>query len=178
MSRLAKKPIQIPAGVEARVDGATVTVSGPKGVLNRVFRDDISFELLPNTITLSLNRKTLTSRTLLGTYAAHIKNMVTGVSKGFEKKLTIEGTGYRAKVQGSSIILSLGYSHDVTMNIPEGLTVAVKENEMTINGADREKVGQFAAVVRTKRPPEPYKGKGIRYSDEVIQRKQGKKAVT
>lgn len=178
MSRLAKKPIQIPAGVEVRIDGANITVKGSRGNLERTFQDDVSFTLESSAVVLSLNRKTLMSRALIGTYAAHIKNMIIGVSKGFEKKLAIEGTGYRAKVTGKTLVLSLGYSHDISMNIPEGLSVTIKEDKLTIIGADKELVGQFAAVVRAKRPPEPYKGKGVRYSDEVVERKQGKKAVT
>ena len=178
MSRLAKKPIMIPEKVEVKQDGDNLTITGPLGTLSRNFKRDIKITVVDGSIQVETTRNSLDVRALVGTYASLIKNMIKCVTEGFTKKLIIEGTGYRAKLSGNSIILSLGYSHDVPMEVPEGIKAEVKDETLTLTGTDNELVGQFAANIRAKRPPEPYKGKGVRYSDEVIERKQGKKAVT
>lgn len=176
MSRLAKKPIIIPSGVEVFVSEGVLRVKGPLGELTRAFPSALTLSVSDGAVSLALANFSA-AKPLLGTYTAHLKNMIFGASKGFEKSLLVEGTGYRARVSGDTLTLSLGFSHEVLMKIPAGLKVAVKENEIIISGTDKELIGQFAADVRSKRPPEPYKGKGVRYKDEVIIRKQGKKAV-
>lgn len=177
MSRLAKKPIEFPAGVSATFDGRTLTVTGPKGNLTRTFRDEITINLEGNTITVELRAKDVFARSLLGTYAAHIRNMVNGVSQGYEKKLILEGVGFKSAVSGNSLDLALGFSHPVKVEIPQGLTVTAEKNVISISGIDKEQVGQFSAYVRSLKKPEPYKGKGMRYEGEVIRRKQGKKSA-
>jgi large subunit ribosomal protein L6 len=177
MSRLAKNPIEIPVGVTVATKGGALLVSGPKGKLERPVFSEIIFTITDKDVVLAPKKKTLFLRALLGTYAAHVKNMITGVTKGFEKKLIIEGIGYKAVLAGKELVLSLGFSHPVKLKIPEGLAVAVEKNAITVSGADKEIVGQFASVIRSKKIPEPYKGKGIRYDGEVVRRKQGKKAA-
>lgn len=179
MSRLANKPIAIPGNTEVSVDGTTVSVKGPKGSLSRVFRPEIiAIAAADNAVVLEKKIETPESKALWGTYASHIINMIDGVNAEFEKKLIVEGVGFKSEVQGTKIVLDLGFSHRVEMNIPEGLTVTAEKNEITIRGIDKELVGSFAAEIRAKKKPEPYKGKGIRYDGEVIRRKQGKKSVT
>ncbi len=177
MSRLAKKPIPLPEKVEAVFSDGVLTVKGPLGSLSREIRNPITVDVANGEVAITSAKKTIESRALLGTYAAHLRNMIHGVTKGFTKELMIEGTGYKAKVQGSELVLSVGFSHDVPVAIPEGITVTSDKEGMKITGIDKEVVGAFAAEVRGWKEPEPYKGKGIRYKNEVIERKQGKKAV-
>ncbi|MBX4192264.1 50S ribosomal protein L6 [Candidatus Parcubacteria bacterium] len=177
MSRLAKRPIQIPAKTEVTISGGTVSVKGPKGTLTREGNRHVAIAVTPEGVTVSPKNETLESRAAIGTYASHIRNMIEGVNTGFTKKLLVEGVGYKWDVQGKNLNLGLGFSHPVKMNIPEGLTVAADKGTLTITGFDKEVVGQFAANVRALKKPEPYKGKGIRYEGEVIRRKQGKKAA-
>src|SRR3989344_1953898 len=153
MSRLAKKPIVIPEKVEVKKDGGAISVTGPLGTLSRDFRNDIEIKIEGRNISISPKRNSLETKALVGTYASLIRNMIGGVTEGFQKKLIIEGTGYRAKLSGNSVVLSLGYSHDVTMEIPEGVKAEVKEDTLTLSGASNELVGQFAANIRDKRPP-------------------------
>ena len=177
MSRLAKKPIEIPAGVTATLDHRTLTVTGPKGTLTREFRSEISIVIEGSEIVVTTKGGDVFSRSLLGTYASHIKNMIAGVTTGYEKKLILEGVGFKSAVAGSSLDLALGFSHPVKVAIPQGLTVTADKNIISISGIDKEMVGQFSAYVRSLKKPEPYKGKGFRYEDEVIRRKQGKKSA-
>jgi len=178
MSRIAKQPIALPEKVSATLDGLTLTVKGPLGELSRDFRDNIKIEVDEKEIKVSKSHDTVLTRALVGTYASHIKNMIEGVSKGFEKKLIIEGVGYRYNINGTNVNMDLGFSHPVVVPIPEGVKVIVEKNVMTISGLNKELVGEFAAKIRAYKETEPYKGKGIRYSDEVIRRKQGKRSST
>ena len=176
MSRLGKIPVVIPAGVEITFVENLLTVKGSKGTLTREIKKDIAVTIEGNQVTL-IPQKTDKAPALWGTYAAHIRNMIEGVTKGYSKVLQIEGVGYRAEVKGNILVLSVGYSHPVELPIPVGVTVLVEKSVVTLSGHDKEVIGQFAANVRKVRKPEPYKGKGIRYQDEYIIRKQGKKAV-
>ena len=176
MSRIGKKPVPVPSGVTANVQGQTVSVKGPKGVLTFVVDDSVAVVLDKSEIKVDPRNETKRARAMWGTSRALIDNMVTGVTQGFEKKLEINGVGYRAAVQGKNLQLALGYSHDVVYAIPEGITVATpKPTEIVVSGIDLRKVGQVAAEIRRYRPPEPYKGKGVKYADEFIFRKEGKK---
>lgn len=177
MSRIAKKPITIPPKTEASFSGGIMTVKGPLGTLTKTFRPYINVVVENGTITLTPNGISLQSRALWGTYASHIKNMLAGVNKAYEKKLVVEGIGFKADVKGTNLVLAVGFSHPVNIPIPSDLKVTTDKNNVIVSGMDSEKVGQFAAVVRATKKPEPYLGKGIRYSDEVIRRKQGKKAA-
>ncbi|MEK7627888.1 MAG: 50S ribosomal protein L6 [Patescibacteria group bacterium] len=177
MSRIGKKPITIPTGVAVSVLNGTVTVKGKAGTLVRNFRPIVSIVAEGNEVIVSPHAKTRLAKALWGTYAAHVKNMIAGVEKPFAKQLIIEGVGYKANIVGKKVVLAVGYSHPVELEIPDGVTVTVEKGVVTISGIDRDIVGQFAANIRATRKPEPYKGKGIRYSDEVIRRKQGKKTV-
>ncbi len=177
MSRLGKQPIQIPAGVEVTSGNAVLTVKGPKGTLTRALVSDVALTVKDNEVTLTPKPGSDKAKALWGTFAAHLRNMITGVTVGFVKKLEIEGVGYRAEAQGQKIKLSMGYSHPVELMAPEGVSILVEKSVVTISGYDIEKVGQFAADVRAVREPEPYKGKGIHYVGEYIIRKQGKKGV-
>jgi large subunit ribosomal protein L6 len=176
MSRIGKKPVTIPSGVTATVEGQTVKMKGPKGQLQFVAHDDVEVKFEKGVIRVAPRSETNRARALYGTARAQIANLVAGVTKGFEKKLEITGVGYRAAMQGKNLQLALGYSHDVVFPIPEGIQVVVpKPTEITITGSDIQKVGQVAAEIRAFRPPEPYKGKGVKYVDEFIFRKEGKK---
>ena len=176
MSRVGKKPVTVTAGVTATVEGQVVKMKGPKGQLQFVVHDDVSVKLDNGSITVAPRLETNRARALYGTARAQIANLLEGVTKGFEKKLDITGVGYRAALQGKKLQLALGYSHDVVYDIPEGILVTVpKPTEILISGNDSQRVGQVAAEIRSYRPPEPYKGKGVRYSDEFIFRKEGKK---
>ena len=176
MSRIGTKPVTIPSGVSASVEGQTIKVKGPKGQLQFVVHDDVAVKLDNNVVTVTPRVETNRARAQYGTARAQIANLVAGVTKGFEKKLEITGVGYRAAMQGKNLQLALGYSHDVIFPIPEGIQIAVpKPTEITITGSDIQKVGQVAAEIRAFRPPEPYKGKGVKYVDEFIFRKEGKK---
>jgi len=178
MSRLSKQPIAIPAGVEATINGLDITVKGPKGELSRVFKTDVvSVTLENNAFVLSLAEDTVFSRALIGTYASHLNNMITGVTDGFQKKLIVEGVGFRSEVKGTELHMSLGFSHPVILSIPSELSATAEKNVITITGIDKESTNQFAAQIRAKKKPEPYKGKGIRYEGEIIRRKQGKKSA-
>jgi large subunit ribosomal protein L6 len=177
MSRLAKKPIVIPAGTTVSVSDDTISVKGPKGDLSRALHHDIAVTIAGNEASISMKRKTPLAKALVGTYASHVKSMVKGVNTPFAKVLILEGVGYRVEQQGENLKLLVGFSHPVLLPVPKGLSVKVEKNTLTIEGVNKELVGQFAAEVRGVKPPEPYKGKGFRYSDEVIRRKQGKKAV-
>ena len=175
MSRIGKKTIEIPAGVEVKIEGNLVTVKGPKGTLSRDIHPNIAVEKDGNTITVSRPDDSKQNRSLHGLSRTLIANMVTGTNETFKKELEINGIGYRAEMKGKDLVLKVGYSHDVIMTAPEGVTIEVPApNKIVISGADKQKVGQFAANVREKRPPEPYKGKGIKYADEHIRRKEGK----
>ncbi len=177
MSRLAKKPIVLPPKTEASFSGGVMTVKGPLGTLTKNFRPNINVEVKNGEITLTQAFPGLQSNALWGTYASHIRNMIEGVNKPFEKKLIVEGIGYKADLKGKDLVLAVGFSHTITVPIPADLKVTSEKNVVTISGIDCEKVGQFAAEIRALKKPEPYLGKGIRYSDEVIRRKQGKKAA-
>jgi large subunit ribosomal protein L6 len=176
MSRVGKRPVAIPSGVTANVEGQTVKMKGPKGQLQFVVHDDVEVKFDKGAVTVAPRFETNRARALYGTARARISNLVDGVTKGFEKKLEITGVGYRAAMQGKNLQLALGYSHDVVYAIPEGITIAVtKPTEITITGNDIQRVGQVAAEIRAYRPPEPYKGKGVKYVGEFIFRKEGKK---
>lgn len=176
MSRIGKNPVEIPGGVEASLNGRELSVKGPKGQLAWTVPFEIDCKFEDNAFTFSMKKEDKKSRALWGTSRAITQNMVTGVSQGFERKLEINGIGYRAAMQGNKLNLSVGYSHPVNMDVPAGLTVAVNNNtEITVNGPDKQAVGEFAAVVRRVRPPEPYKGKGIRFAGENLMMKEGKK---
>ena len=176
MSRIGKSPVAVPSGITANVAGQTVKVKGPKGTLEVVLHDDVSVALDGDRIKIDPRNETKRARAQWGTSRTLIANLIAGVTKGFEQKLEINGVGYRAAVQGKNLQLALGYSHDVVYPIPEGITIATpKPVEIVISGIDRQKVGQVAAEIREFRPPEPYKGKGVKYATERIFRKQGKK---
>jgi large subunit ribosomal protein L6 len=176
MSRVGKKPVTVPSGVTANVQGQTVSVKGPKGTLSLVVDETVAVAMDKGAIKVDPRNETKRARAMWGTSRSLIDNMMTGVTKGFEKKLEISGVGYRAAVQGKNLQLALGYSHDVVYPIPEGINVATpKPTEIVVSGIDLKKVGQVAAEIRRYRPPEPYKGKGVKYSDEFIFRKEGKK---
>ena len=175
MSRIGKLPVVVPQGVTVEIkDGNTVSVKGPKGTLERTFAPAMGIELKDNEIIVTRPDDKKENKSLHGLTRALINNMVVGVHTGFTKVLEVNGVGYKAQKQGNKLVLSLGYSHPVEMVDPEGLESAVEGNKITVSGISKEKVGQFAAEIRGKRPPEPYKGKGIKYSDEIIRRKVGK----
>ena len=176
MSRVGKRPVSVPSGVTANVEGQTVKMKGPKGQLQVVVHDDVSVTLDKNLVKVEPRFETKRSQSLYGTSRALIANLVEGVTKGFEKKLEINGVGYRAAVQGKNLQLALGYSHDVMYPIPDGISITTpKPTEIVITGSDIQRVGQVAAEIRRWRPPEPYKGKGVKYANEFIFRKEGKK---
>ncbi|WP_119169231.1 50S ribosomal protein L6 [Algihabitans albus] len=176
MSRIGNNPVEVPGGVDVKVDGRTVTAKGKLGQLSYTSTDDVTIALDSGQVTVSPVSGSKQSRAMWGTARARIQNLVTGVNEGFTKNLEITGVGYRAAVQGKTLNLQLGYSHDINYPIPEGLTVKCERpTAISIHGADKQLVGQMAAVVRAMRGPEPYKGKGIRYADEQIIRKEGKK---
>ena len=176
MSRVGKKPVPVPSGVTANVSGTTINVKGPKGALSLVFDERVSVEMDKGEIKVDPKDESKAARALWGTTRANLNNIMTGVTKGFERKLEITGVGYRAAVQGKNLQLALGYSHDVLYPIPEGIAVVTpRPTEIVVTGIDKKKVGQVAAEIRAYRPPEPYKGKGVRYAGEFIFRKEGKK---
>ena len=176
MSRIGKLPITVPAGVTVTVDeNNLVTVKGPKGELTRTVHSNMVVEKEGSTIIVKRPDDNKVNRSLHGLTRTLIANMVNGVNEGFKKELEINGIGYRAAKQGNQLVMNIGYSHQVFMDEPEGITIEVPApNKIVVLGADKQKVGQFAAEIREKRPPEPYKGKGIKYADEVIRRKEGK----
>ncbi|MFA6397394.1 MAG: 50S ribosomal protein L6 [Candidatus Paceibacterota bacterium] len=178
MSRVGKQIIQIPEKTEVKKDGSFIIVKGPKGELKREFKFDvIEVKIENNEITLNPVKSDIFARALWGTYGSHLKNMILGVNTPFEKKLILEGIGFKSEVVGKNLNFALGFSHPVIVPIPDGLEVKAEKNNITISGIDKESVGQFAAKVRSLKKPEPYKGKGFRYFDEVIRRKQGKKSA-
>jgi len=177
MSRVGKQPITVPENVEVKIEGDLVIVKGPKGELKQQIRPEIKVEIKDGEVTLKPAKFHKGTQALWGTYRSHIANMIEGVIEGFEKKLEIEGVGYKANLEGKDLILNLGYSHPIKIKAPEGIEFKVEKNLITVLGIDKQLVGQVAAEIRSKRKPEPYKGKGIRYKDEVIRRKAGKKAV-
>lgn len=177
MSRIGKMPIDIPAGVDVTIDGSTVTVKGPKGELTRTVHKNITVAKDDNVLTVTRPNDENLNKSLHGLTRTLIANMVEGVSKGFSKELEVNGVGYRAQKQGKELVLTVGYSHPVTFQEIDGISIEVPgPNKIIISGSDKQKVGQFAAEVREVRPPEPYKGKGIKYADEHIRRKEGKAA--
>jgi large subunit ribosomal protein L6 len=176
MSRIGKKTVPIPAGVTANIEGQKVKVKGPKGALEAVLHDDVAVKVESGGIKVDPRADTIRARAQWGTSRTLVANLIAGVTKGFEQRLEISGVGYRAAVQGKNLQLALGYSHDIVYPIPEGITIATpRPVEIVISGIDRQKVGQVAAEIRDYRPPEPYKGKGIKYAGEYIFRKEGKK---
>ena len=177
MSRLAKRPIAIPPGAEVTISDMSFSVRGPLGTVSKTLHRDVVLEVGPEGVVVTLKRDNRDIRPLMGTYAAHVKNMFEGVTKGFTKRLLIEGIGFRWEAQGNSLNLNLGFSHPVKVVIPDGLKVTIEKGVLSISGYDKEKVGQFAAEVRALKKPEPYKGKGIRYDGEIVRRKQGKKTA-
>ncbi len=178
MSRIGKQTVIVPSGTEVKLSGITFSVKGPKGTLSRDFPGDITIHIAGNEITFTPNIEgNRTVNALWGTYASHVKNMVIGVNDGYSKKLVLEGVGFKSDVVGTNLNLALGFSHPVKVIIPTGLMVTAEKNVITVTGIDKELVGSFTASIRSMKKPEPYKGKGFHYSDEVIRRKQGKKAA-
>ena len=181
MSRIGKQEILIPTGVKVTQSGNIVTVVGPKGTLSKNFRDDIAVTISDKVINLNTKRNDKFSKSLWGTYASHVKNMMSGVQNPYQKKLILEGIGFKSEVKagggGKEFSFALGFSHPVIVKIPEGITATAAKNNLTITGVDKELVGSFTASLRALKKPEPYKGKGMRYEGEIIRRKQGKKTV-
>ena len=177
MSRIGKQEIIIPKGVTITQTGDTITVSGSKGKISKIFRDDITITIGAETVTLNIKRNDKFSKSLWGTYASHLKNMIKGVETFYQKKLILEGVGFKSEVKGKELIFALGFSHPVIVPVPEGITATAEKNVITVSGIDKELVGSFTAMVRALKKPEPYKGKGMRYENEVIRRKQGKKTA-
>lgn len=176
MSRVAKSPVELPSGVEIKIDGQAVTVKGGKGSLEHTVNNSVSINQDGNVLTFAPKDGSKSAMALAGTTRALLNNMVVGVSQGFEKKLQLVGVGYRAQAQGQKLNLTLGFSHPVDYMVPEGVTVETpSQTDVVVKGADKQKVGQVAAEIRAYRPPEPYKGKGVKYADEIIVRKEAKK---
>jgi len=176
MSRVANSPINVPSGVEVKLNGQDVSVKGPKGALDFTIHELVEAKLDSNVISIAANKKTQSAIALSGTTRALINNMVTGVSTGFEKKLQLIGVGYRAKAAGKVLNLTLGFSHPIDFAVPEGIKIETpSQTDITVSGVDKQLVGQVAANIRAYRPPEPYKGKGVRYADEHVVRKEAKK---
>jgi large subunit ribosomal protein L6 len=176
MSRIGKKPVPVPSGVTANVSGQTISVKGPKGTQQLVLHDQVTAKMEQGAVQIDPRTDSKRARAMWGTTRSLLANIMTGVSNGFERRLEITGVGYRAAVQGKNLQLALGYSHEVNYPIPEGITIATpRPVEIVITGIDKQKVGQVAAEIRDYRPPEPYKGKGIKYAGEYIFRKEGKK---
>ena len=177
MSRLAKKPVLIPSSTQVSVVDGVLSVKGPKGTLTRPVHSFVTISVTPEGVMVAPKNNSKLSKALTGTFAAHVRNMAAGVTTPFKKSLILEGVGYKVELVGKELVLSVGFSHKVKLAIPPGVTVTLEKNTMHFESSDKDAVGQFAAVVRAVKPPEPYLGKGIRYSDEKILRKQGKKAV-
>jgi large subunit ribosomal protein L6 len=176
MSRVGKKPVAVPSGVQANVEGQIVKVKGPKGALQTVLPDEVTAKIDAGAVKVDIRTDSIRSRAMWGLSRSLVANLMTGVTKGFEKRLEITGVGYRAAVQGKNLHLQLGYSHEIDYAIPEGIAIATpRPTEIVVTGIDRQMVGQVAAEIRRYRPPEPYKGKGVRYAGEYIFRKEGKK---
>lgn len=177
MSRIGKKLIAIPEKTEVKVVGSTVSVKGPLGELSKEIPSSLEVKIENNIVTVHTKRTDSVTKVLWGTFASHIVNMVQGVNKAYEKRLVIEGIGYKMDVKGTNLVLNVGFSHPVTLEIPKGIKAVFDKSTLSVSGIDKELVGQFAAKVRAQKKPEPYKGKGIRYENEVIRRKQGKKTA-
>lgn len=178
MSRIGKQPIQIPDTTIVTISGDSLIVKGPKGEISRKIKNDlVEISVYGNQVIVKPLNEEVQTRALWGTYASHVKNMIEGVNNLFTKKLILEGVGFKSEVKGSELVLALGFSHPVNVKIPEGLSVTAEKNNITISGVDKELVGEFSASTRALKKPEPYKGKGFRYHDEVIRRKQGKKTA-
>ena len=177
MSRIGKKPVVIPAGVEATLSGNMITVKGPKGTLLFAHHHDVAVKKAESEMTVEVVGTSKKAAGIWGTTVILLSNMIEGVTKGFEKKLELNGVGYRMAVQGNKLNMALGFSHPVNVDVPEGLEAKVEGNVLTVSGIDKQKVGQFAAIVRKLKPVEPYKGKGFRYVGEIVRRKEGKKAT-
>jgi large subunit ribosomal protein L6 len=176
MSRIGRLPIPVPSGVDVTIDGRNVTVKGPKGTLSRALHPDMTISREDGTLVVTRPTEQKTHKQLHGLTRTLVNNMVVGVTDGYRKGLEITGVGYRAAVQGKNLQIALGYSHDVVYPVPEGIAITTpKPTEILVVGIDKQKVGQVAAEIRAFRPPEPYKGKGIKYSDETVRRKEGKK---
>lgn len=178
MSRIGKKPITIPQGVEVIFSDSILQVKGPKGELRVKVHPLVDIEIKDTEAQVSPKDDSRFANALWGTFASHLKNMIKGVTEGFEKQLVVEGIGYKVDLQGNKIVLNVGFSHPVELEIPADLEVSVDKNTITVKGIDKQKVGQFASEIRTVKKPEPYKGKGIRYSDEVVRRKEGKRVAS
>jgi len=178
MSRIGKKPILIPEGVEVKIEGNIVSIKGPKGEISRQIRPEIKVEEKEGNILVSIAKETKLTNAFWGLTRVLIDNMVQGVVKGFEKKLEIQGIGFKAVIEGENLILSVGFTNPVKIKIPQNIKISVVKNIITISGIDKELVGQLTANIRKVKPPEPYKGKGIRYVNEVVRRKVGKKVVS
>ena len=174
MSRIGKKPIAIPKGVEVRLEGDQLIIKGPKGELNLNVHPDVKLDIEDNNIAVSVVDETRESRSIHGLFRVLIDNMVTGVTKGFERVLEIVGVGYRAELKGRTAVFNLGYSHPINFELPEGIDAKIEKTKITLSGIDRELLGMTAAKIRSFRKPEPYKGKGIKYAGEMIRRKAGK----
>lgn len=175
MSRIGRKPITVPSGVDVKIDGSHITVKGPKGTLEQNFHKDMNVEVQGNEIIVTRPSENKMHKSLHGLTRTLISNMIVGVSEGFKKELEIQGVGYRAAKQGKNLVMNLGYSHQVIVPEIAGITIDVPApNRIIVNGCDKQMVGQFAAEIREKRPPEPYKGKGVRYLGEYVARKEGK----
>ncbi|MBI5798807.1 MAG: 50S ribosomal protein L6 [Candidatus Yonathbacteria bacterium] len=177
MSRIGKKGVTIPHGTTVTQNDTVITVKGPLGELTRDFAGPVDIKVEGSAMAFTPKNSSKEARALWGTYASHLVNMVAGVNKAFEKKLIIEGVGYKVEIQGTNLIFSLGFSHKVPMAVPADVKVVQEKNTLTLSSINKESVGQFAAQIRAKKKPEPYKGKGIRYGAEVIRRKQGKKSA-
>ena len=177
MSRIGKKPIAIPKGVEVKLKGAQLTIKGPKGELNLSVHPDVKLDMEGDSISVSVVDETRESRSIHGLFRVLIDNMVTGVTKGFERVLEIVGVGYRAELKGRTAVFNLGYSHPINFELPEGIDAKIEKTKITLSGIDRELLGMTAAKIRSFRKPDPYKGKGIKYAGEMIRRKAGKAGI-
>lgn len=180
MSRLAKKPIEIPVGTDVKIEDNVIVVRGPKGELKRNFKNNlINITARDGSVFLSSARKNEDKeiKMLLGTYASHIRNMLVGIVSGYEKKLRIEGVGYKSEIKNKILVLSLGFSHPVNFKVPDDISVSVEKNVIIVSGIDKEQVGLTSSKIRALKKPEPYKGKGIRYEGEIVRRKAGKKSA-
>ena len=177
MSRTGKKSITVPAGTEIKIGTAEVTVKGKGGTLTKSVHPAVKIAVENNEVTVTPANNSRLAKALWGTYAAHMRNMISGVNTPFIKKLQVEGIGFRAELSGKALKLTVGFSHPVNLTVPENLTVAIEKNIITVSGADKEAVGEFSATIRATKKPEPYKGKGIRYEGEVVRMKAGKKVA-
>jgi large subunit ribosomal protein L6 len=177
MSRLAKKPIPVPAKVTVDTTGGVLTVKGPKESLSMAIHPSVAIDTSPEGMMITPKTNTRLARALIGTFAAHLRAMMAGVETPWKKVLVMKGVGYKVELKGTDLVFNVGFSHPVVLSVPTGLTATVEKTTIRVEGADKQKVGQFAAEIRAIKPPEPYLGKGIAYENEVIRRKQGKKAV-